>query len=126
VLVIDDNQDMVLTLSTLLELEGHEVKGIYSALSVVTDVREFSPHVIVMDITMPGRSGWDAAKEIRRIVKSDPPMLIAVSGSQASTLSSAELKESGFDHFLSKPVEAKQVLELISAHAKGRSQKGGS
>ena len=43
VLVVDDNTDTVKSLALLLEREGYETKGVYSAQSILTDVAEFDP-----------------------------------------------------------------------------------
>jgi CheY-like chemotaxis protein len=64
VLVVDDELDAVATLVALLETDGYNAKGIGSARSIVAEVRKFDPDVIIMDIAMPGRSGWDAVLEI--------------------------------------------------------------
>ena len=53
VLVVDDNQDTVDSLLALLETDGHNAKGIYSARTILTDVRDFDPDVMIMDIAMP-------------------------------------------------------------------------
>jgi PleD family two-component response regulator len=54
VLVVDDDLDAVATLVALLETVGYNAKGIGSARTIVADVREFDPDVIIMDIAMPG------------------------------------------------------------------------
>ena len=79
VLVVDDDLDAVATLVALLETDGYNAKGIGSARSIVAEVRKFDPDVIIMDIAMPGRSGWDAL-EIHQDKPGNRPMLIAVTG----------------------------------------------
>jgi DNA-binding response OmpR family regulator len=114
ILVVDDDRDMVQSLLLLLETEGYEGKALYSAQSIITDVIEFDPDVVIMDIKMPGRSGWEAARELRERAKNKRPMLIAVSGHYTKGSDQVLSQMSGFDHVLMKPVEPAQLLALIA------------
>jgi DNA-binding response OmpR family regulator len=114
VLLVDDDKDTVDSLLVLLETEGYNAKGIYSPRYIFADVRGFDPDVIIMDIAMPGRSGWDAAQEVRRHSPGKRPMLIAVSGVRDRML--AEL--SGFDYYLIKPFDTKVLLQLVASYTK--------
>jgi DNA-binding response OmpR family regulator len=112
VLVVDDNQDMVDSLLILLEADGYDAKGIYSARTIIADVRNFDPDVIIMDIT-PGKSGWNATRDVFRYGPRKRPMLIAmVSGEYRLR---AEL--SGFDYYLIKPFDPKVLLKLVASYA---------
>jgi CheY-like chemotaxis protein len=64
VLVVDDNVDMVETMTTLLQLEGCEAKGCLFATEALHYVCDFQPEVVLLDIRMPGKSGFDV-DEIR-------------------------------------------------------------
>lgn len=118
VLVVDDNQDMVDSLLVLLETEGYNAKGIYSARTIVADVQGFDPDVIIMDLAMPGRSGWDAAQEIRKYRTGKRPMLIAFTGeyTKGSDRVLSELR--GFDYYLVKSRDPKVLLKLVASHSK--------
>ena len=114
VLVGDDNTDMVKSLALLLEAAGYETKGVYSAQSILTDVSEFDPDVIIMDIAMPGPSGWQAASAARAKSGNRRRVLIAVTGQHIRGTEEMVGDTSGFDHVLMKPVDPSKLLGLIS------------
>jgi DNA-binding response OmpR family regulator len=118
VLVVDDDQDMVYSLMALLETEGYNVKGLYSASTIVSDVRDFDPDVIIMDIAMPGRTGWDAAQQVRQHRPGKRPMLIALSGEYTKIRDRMVAELSGFDYYLLKPCDPKVLLQLVGSYTK--------
>lgn len=116
VLVVDDNTDTVKSLALLLEREGYETKGVYSAQSILTDVAEFDPDVIIMDIAMPGPSGCEAAINVREKTANKRPVLIAVTGHYIRGTDKVVAEISGFDHVLIKPIDPATLLGLISRY----------
>ena len=112
VIVADDDRDAVLTLAALLESEGHEVREVYRGSEVLRLVRDFDPDVALIDISMPGMTGYDVAREIRQIFGAPRPTLIAVTGwKKTSDRILAQL--AGFDHHLAKPFEPQALLDLL-------------
>ena len=65
ILVADDDHDATLTLALLLKDEGHDVRMVHSGRTVIGAVIIFDPDVVILDIHMPGQSGWEAARAIR-------------------------------------------------------------
>ena len=112
VLIADDNRDIVMTLGILLRSEGHEVWSTQSGAEVVEAVRGFKPGVVLLDVGMPDRSGYDVAQELSREYGSNCPILIAVTGQNGPA--AKEMAEvSGFHHFIAKPYDAEQLLGLV-------------
>jgi DNA-binding response OmpR family regulator len=116
VLVVDDNQKMVAALLALLENHGYNTKGLYSARTIVSDVRDFDPDVVIMDIAMPDKSGWDAAKEVRQHKPGKRPMLIAMTGEYPKDGARRLAEMSGYDHFFIKPFDTKVLLQAIASY----------
>ena len=81
ILVVDDERDMVLTLTTLLRHEGHVVEAVYRAQDVMRAVKDFDPDVVLVDIALPDGSGYGIAEHIRRRAGTQRPMIIALTGS---------------------------------------------
>jgi len=118
VIVADDDRDHVTTLAALLIDEGHEVRELYRGSELVRMVREFDPDVALIDISMPGTNGYDAAREIRQEFGKQRPMLIAITGwKQSSDRILARL--AGYDHHVPKPFDPKELLELINPLSEG-------
>ena len=117
IIVADDERDQVMTLAAILQDEGHEVREVYLGAEVLRMVREFDPDVALIDIGMPGMSGYDVAREVRAEF-GKRPLLIAVTGwKQSSDRILARL--AGFDHHVAKPFESKTILELITPFVEG-------
>jgi CheY-like chemotaxis protein len=113
VLLADDDRDGALTLATLLELEGHEVRTVHGGQEALDAAREFRPDVCLLDIGMPKITGYEAARRFRQRYGDDCPVLIAVTGwKQASDKILATL--AGFDHHVSKPYEPGDIVRLLA------------
>jgi CheY-like chemotaxis protein len=119
ILVADDDRDAVITIAALLEHEGHEVREVYRGSEVLRLVRDFDPDVVLLDISMPGMTGYDVAREVRQLFGEHRPILIAVTGWKKS----ADLllaKMTGFNHHLGKPFEPDALLGLLAGIAPKR------
>ena len=113
VLIADDDRDGALTLGTLLELEGHEVRTVHGGQEALDLAREFRPDVVLLDIGMPKITGYEAARRLRLRYGNDCPVLVAITGwKQASDKILASL--AGFDHHVAKPYEPAQLIDLLS------------
>ncbi len=66
ILVVDDNRDSAMSLSLLLELDGHDVRRAYDGLEALEIAEDFRPEVMLLDIGMPRLDGYGAARELRR------------------------------------------------------------
>ena len=118
VLVADDDRDHVVTLAALLSDEGHEVREVYRGSEIMRMMRDFDPDVALVDISMPGMNGYDAAREIRHEFGKVRPLLIAITGwKQSSDRILARL--AGFDHHMPKPFDPQALLALINPLSEG-------
>ena len=113
ILIADDEPDSVTALKLLLNDEGHDVIGLSKGADVMRKIEEFKPEVVVLDIAMPDVSGYELAKEIRKRYGRITPLLIAITGryKQASDKMLGQIV--GFDHYLLKPYEPKELLALL-------------
>ncbi len=118
VLVADDDRDSVLLLGVVLRDEGHEVHTVLRGDEVLELVRLVRPDAVILDINMPGMSGYAVAREIRQRHGNLGPLLIAVSGVWTNTSEQALGATVGFDHYLVKPYDVKQLLQLLEPLAR--------
>jgi CheY-like chemotaxis protein len=108
-IVVDDNHDSADTLAAVLQLLGHETRCVYDPHLTRETVRAFDPDIVFLDIGMPGLSGYDVARALRK--ECDPRlMLVAVTG-WGHADDHRRTAEAGFDHHLVKPAD----LAAISA-----------
>jgi two-component system CheB/CheR fusion protein len=112
VLVVDDNLDSARSMSLLLKLWGHESEVAPDGPAAIERAAALRPHVVLLDIGLPGMSGYDVARELRRRPESAGAMIVAVTGygqSEDRQRSAA----AGFDHHLVKPVDPSAVERLL-------------
>lgn len=112
VLIADDDHDGAITLGTVLELEGHEVRMVHGGQEALDAARDFRPDAVLLDIGMPKITGYEAARRLRLRYGNECPVLIAITGwKQASDKILASL--AGFDHHVAKPYEPADIIELL-------------
>ena len=118
VLVVDDNLSQVHSLMVLLRIEGHVADGRGDARQIVEWVREFQADVVVLDLALPGVSGWEAAKQIRENLGDDGPVLIALTGEYTKLEDKARSERLGFDAYVMKPCDPNFLMQLIASPPK--------
>jgi PAS domain S-box-containing protein len=112
VMIVDDNKDAADILAALLQAQGFEVRVTYEGATALDAVLAYAPHVVMLDIGLPGLNGYDVARAIRAHNSLDNVVLIAATGygSESDRLKSFE---AGFNHHFVKPVSFTGLLEVI-------------
>jgi len=112
VLIADDERDEVATLAALLMDEGHQVREAYRGDVVLDDVLDFAPHVVLLDIGMPGMNGYVIAKHLHEEYGERCPVLIAVTAWNKGTHRMYG-KIAGFRKYITKPYDPAALLALL-------------
>jgi len=111
ILVVDDEEGIVETLSGILEDEGYEVITASSGEKAIDLIKEFSPEVIILDVWMPGGiDGLETLREIKEI--STGSAVIMISGHANIDIAVHATKLGAYD-FLEKPLSLEKVLILV-------------
>ncbi len=113
VLVVDDNVDGAESLALMLGLQGHEVRTAHDGAAALQLAAGWRPDVVLLDIGLPGMSGYEVARRLRSQQPDPALMLVAVTG-WGTEDDQRRSAEAGFDHHLTKPVEA-TALEAVLA-----------
>jgi signal transduction histidine kinase/CheY-like chemotaxis protein len=109
--VIEDNQDALNALRTVLELDGHTVSSATDGVSGLAALLKLRPDIAIVDIGLPGITGLEVA--LRSRAAGYPGRMIAISGyGQESDVRQA--LKSGFDAHLVKPIDAATLRRLIA------------
>ncbi len=115
ILIVDDKAANLLVLKTMLEPLGFDLILAENGQQAVDKAQEFKPDLILTDLVMPVKSGFEAVKEIRENPQLKKTKIIAVSAS----VMQPDLKRSviaGCDGFIPKPVDEQQLLSMIAEH----------
>jgi PAS domain S-box-containing protein len=114
VLVVDDNADAAYSLVALLEALGHTTMMAHDGPEGLRAAREFVPDLVLLDIGLPGMSGHEVAREIRRTAALRQVVLIALTGWGAQS-DQEQSQEAGFDQHLTKPVSLEALEQALAA-----------
>lgn len=113
ILIVDDNVDAAEMLAALLTGAGHEVRLRHDGDGVLAAANEFRPHIVLLDIGLPGRNGYEVARELTaRWDGRRDTLLVALTG-WGSEDDRHRARHSGFDRHLTKPVAFEALLQLI-------------
>ena len=123
VLIADDDRDTASMLSAILRDEGHETHVVLRGDEVLEIDRLMRPDAVILDVNMPGMSGFSVAREIRSRRGIAAPLLIAISGKWTRKEDQQLGQGVGFDHYLLKPCEPAEVVQLLDGFASGASSK---
>ena len=113
ILVVDDNEDLALTLQMMLEAEGFEVISARGSHAGYLTYLEFKPDLVITDIQMPGENGLELMEHIRK----HNPMVrtIYMSGDLDSYSSPLEEEKKRYPvGLLEKPFSKIELMGLLS------------
>ncbi len=119
ILVIDDDPDIVVYLSSLLEDHGYELQSAGDSAQALAVLERFEPDVILIDVMMPGRSGLDLLVRLRQDARWKDKRMVVVTGNdrileddcQSYVGSHADVR--GPDGVLGKPVDPPTLLAVL-------------
>lgn len=120
IFIADDHPDTVLTLATLLRDEGHVVHTCADARLCVEMIKRYEPDVCVLDVVMPGVSGYQIGRAVRGCgAQIRQPVLIAMSGQFTKASDKLLAQSIGFNEFIIKGTEPNELLAVIDRLAGG-------
>ena len=111
-LVVDDNRDAADSLAMMLRMMGHETRTAYDGAEAIEAAAAFRPEVVLLDIGLPRMNGYDVAHRMR-LRWGDGLALVALTG-WGQEEDKRRALEAGFDHHLTKPVEATALEKLLA------------
>ena len=111
ILAIDDDVNICDMLRLYLENEGYEVKTANDGADGVNYFKMYEPDLVLLDIMLPKKDGWQVCREIREI-SSKPIIMLTAKGEVFDRVLGLEL---GADDFMVKPFEIKELSARIKA-----------
>jgi PAS domain S-box-containing protein len=113
-LIVDDNVDAADAIATLLAINDFDVQTAHDPQGAMEAAQAFDPDVILLDIGLPGMTGYELAKKLRADRVARRAKLIALTG-YGQPGDTEQAREAGFDGYLVKPVDLEQLRERIDA-----------
>jgi PAS domain S-box-containing protein len=114
VLVVDDNRDSAESMAMLLRATGHDVETAYDGPTALEAALRDRPEYVLLDIGLPGMSGYAVAERLRAAPALRRMILIAMTG-YGQEEDRRRSREAGFDHHLVKPVDFDVLASILSA-----------
>jgi CheY-like chemotaxis protein len=111
ILLVDDEEMILETLSEVLESEGHKVVAANGGREGLARFQEGAFDLVLTDLGMPEMSGWELAAAIKQI---DPAMPVAMITGWGAEFTSEQLKARGIDLIMAKPFECAQISGLVA------------
>ena len=131
VVIVEDNADSRELLCELLHDEGYDCRTVGSGKAALDVIREFEPHIALLDVGLPEMDGFELARRLRAMRETADMHLVAVTGyGRASDRVASH--DAGFDEHLVKPVQPDELLRVLariqgqSGTADGASSAGGA
>ncbi len=121
ILVVDDETAIVDLIKMELEFEGYQVDTANDGEAAVERAHAFVPQLIILDIMLPKKNGYDVCKEVRTF--SDSPIILLTA--KTDIVDKVLGLELGADDYLTKPFDNRELLARVKAHLR-RAEKVGS
>ncbi|MGV3570934.1 MAG: PAS domain S-box protein [Ramlibacter sp.] len=113
VLVVDDNRDSADSATDVLRLLGNQVESAYDGEAGIQAARRFRPHMILLDLAMPGVDGYEARKRLLQDGGHEDAFFVAMTG-YGNEEDKKRTQAAGFDAHLTKPVELDALVTLLA------------
>ncbi|MFT3996486.1 MAG: response regulator [Asticcacaulis sp.] len=116
VLIIEDNEALAQTTGWIVEMLGHEYRISLTPQAALAEGEAFLPHVVIMDIGLPGMSGYDLCRLMRTRPVHARTVFLAQTGWDEPE-HRARSADAGFAHHLTKPVDVSTLENILNAAA---------
>ena len=123
ILIVEDNEKNMKLVRDILQHKGYQTLEAVNGEDGVRLARERKPDLILMDIQLPDIDGIAALREIRKVAALDATPVIAVSASVMPD-DQQKIVTSGFDAFITKPINLKQFTDAVQRILAGGRKRG--
>jgi two-component system alkaline phosphatase synthesis response regulator PhoP len=123
ILIIEDEPDMVRGLQFNLEARGYEVAAAGNGESGLEVAASFCPDVVLLDVMLPGRDGFDVCRTLRKSQPALPILMLTARGREDDVVLGLKL---GADDYVKKPFSLAELMARIETALRRSSAKGGA
>ncbi len=115
VMIVEDNDLNMIVFDTFLQAQGHQTVQVRDGSEVLGEVCRTNPDLILLDIRLPGLSGFEVVSLLKSHLVLNSIPVIALTA-YAMPGEKKKILESGFDGYLSKPVALHELVEAVDYH----------
>ena len=119
ILIVDDDPDLVEAVSIILESKGYEVVAAYDGVEGLKKARTENPDLIVLDVMMPNKDGYEVCKELKADEKYRAIPILLLTAVVENIPSSKYTQQMGMeteaDDYVDKPVEPDELVKRVEA-----------
>lgn len=111
ILVVDDDAALAEMISIVLNAEGFEVRECYDGSQAIEEFQKFAPDLVLLDVMLPGRDGFEICQAIRRM--SNIPIVMLTARSDTADVVAG--LEAGADDYVPKPFKPRELVARVKA-----------
>lgn len=112
IVIVEDEPSLVFTLQDTLETEGYDVTVVNDGAKAIQTVQEINPDLMLLDLMLPGVSGYDICKEVRHLKYTFPIIMLTARDQEIDKVAGLNI---GADDYMTKPFGVKELLARIQA-----------
>jgi len=112
ILVVEDNEDLAFGLLKVLEFEGYEVEVAKEGESGLALAQETHPDLLILDVMLPGKSGFDVLRELRTSGHRLPVLILTARSQESDVVLGFDF---GADDYVTKPFSTAELLARVRA-----------
>jgi two-component system alkaline phosphatase synthesis response regulator PhoP len=117
ILIVDDQEELLSGLAVNFRREGYEVLTATRGETALSLAQKETPDLIILDIMMPGMSGLDVCRELRRTGVEAPIIMLTARGDEIDRVLGLEI---GADDYLTKPFSLRELLARVRTRLRRR------
>jgi len=111
ILIVDDDENITELIALYLEKEGYNTKSVNNGTDAIDVFKSYLPNLVILDLMLPGRDGFDVCKDIRQ-VSNIPIIMLTAKGETFDKILGLEL---GADDYMVKPFDTKELTARVKA-----------
>jgi len=120
ILIVDDDENITELIALYLEKEGYSTKSVHNGNDAIHVFKAFSPNLVILDLMLPGKDGFDVCKDIRQ-TSNTPIIMLTAKGETFDKILGLEL---GADDYMIKPFDTKELTARVKAVLRRFTPKG--
>jgi CheY-like chemotaxis protein len=118
ILVVDDNPDNAHIIRDYLEARGYPITVAYNGDDAIKAFSEVKPSLVLLDVMMPGRDGWEVCREMKQHPTLGRSVRIVMVTALDDWMNKRQALQTGADDFVEKPFELARLASTVERNVK--------